>query len=84
MSHKCHLHEYTCHLHLTRIRIDNLGLMNITFHFNETINITINHPSAFTQRISYEQAIKPTNFIDYISEQVLVKISSIYRFKIKY
>ncbi len=76
MSHKCHLHEYTCHLHLTSIRKDNSGLMNITSHLNDTINITINRPSAFTQRISYEQATKPTNFIDHISEQVLVKISS--------
>ncbi|CAF1122603.1 unnamed protein product [Rotaria sordida] len=73
ISHKCDLHKYTCYLQMTKIRIDKLSLTNMTFYESDTINININNPLYFSQRISYEQNIKPTNFIDRIYEKVTIE-----------
>ncbi|CAF4005025.1 unnamed protein product, partial [Rotaria sp. Silwood1] len=62
ISHKCDLHKYTCYLQMTKVRIDKLSLTNMTFYESDTLNISINNPLFFSQRISYEQSIKPTNF----------------------
>lgn len=70
MSDKCHLYTYTCDLHMTKFTINNSNSTNLTFHETNTINVNINSPSLYTQRISYEQDIKPTNFVDRIHEKV--------------
>ncbi|CAF2881029.1 unnamed protein product [Rotaria sp. Silwood2] len=73
MSHKCDLHKYTCYLQMTEIRIDKSSLTNMTFYESDTINISISDPSVFSHRISYEQRIKPTNFIDRIYEKATIE-----------
>ena len=70
MSDQCRLHEYICDLHVRTTHINTFGLTVMTSDYRTTINISINHPSLFTQRISYQQRIKPTNFVDHIDEKV--------------
>ncbi|CAF1358196.1 unnamed protein product [Adineta steineri] len=78
MSDKCHLHKYTCHLEMIQSQIDTSGLTNKTLPSSKIINITTNYLSLFTQQISYEQIIKPTNFIDHIFEQIIIENNSLF------
>ncbi|CAF3878033.1 unnamed protein product [Adineta steineri] len=78
MSDKCHLHKYTCHLEMIKSQIDTSGLTNKTLPSSKIINITTNYLSLFTQQISYEQIIKPTNFIDHIFEQIIIENNSLF------
>ena len=70
LSDKCYFHQYTCQLEsLKRIR-DSNGSSNVQFSHNQTAKITVDHPPWFTQRLSDEQVIRPTHFIDHLSEEV--------------
>ncbi|CAF1049323.1 unnamed protein product, partial [Adineta ricciae] len=76
-SDQCYLHKYTCHLRMRQVHLNNVGGIHNTFNLSGSINITTNHLSLFTQRISNEQAIQTTNFIDHISEQVMTENSTL-------
>jgi hypothetical protein len=71
-SDKCYFHQYTCQLESSKsVRMNN-GSSNVTVYRNQTVKISADHSTWLTQRLSDEQVIRPTNFIDQISEEVSV------------
>ncbi|CAF2047661.1 unnamed protein product [Rotaria magnacalcarata] len=73
MSDKCHLYKYTCYLNMKKITTVNST--EATFNESHTINISINSPLLYSQRISNEQDVKPSNFINRIYENVAIENS---------
>lgn len=75
LSDKCYFHQYTCQLESTKFKRENNGSSSVTSYLNQTVKISVDHPTWFTQRLSNEQMIRPTNFIDHMSEVVILETS---------